>query len=106
MPFILLGFPVHDFKLPFALAKMPISFSPVLISGAATYNEGDMHFIAFEKSETNFALSAPFGSNIPDLAPPNGRSAIDVFQVITLANLATSSAETAGVILIPPFPGP
>src|SRR3989338_1654370 len=110
MPPIFLGFPVQLFLLPFALEYHSISLSLVLISGAATYKSGLTIFNAFEKASIIsffFSKLMFLGSAIiPDLAPPKGRSAIAVFHVIALANLTTSSRETVGVILMPPFPGP
>ena len=74
------------------------------------YWEGQTILKALENSSINsffsFLLIVLSSAIIPDFAPPNGRPAREHFQVIALANLETSSIETDGVILMPPFPGP
>src|SRR3989344_4910943 len=109
-PFNFLGFPVADLLSPLALTYHPISSSPMFISGAAMYLAGEISFNDLEKASTiSFLLCFDIclsSAIIPALAPPKGRSASAHFHVIVLANLKTSSSETVGVILIPPFPGP
>src|SRR3989338_5678229 len=107
---MLAGLPVQDFQESFASAKVFISFSVVLISGPAMYNLGQTAFNAIEKDLMIFCFSASdivLGSaTMPAFAPPNGKSASAFLYVMARANRATSSAETVGVIRMPPLPRP
>src|SRR3989338_10123905 len=79
------GLPVADLKEPFARTNSAISFSDVFMSGAAMYLLGQIGFIAIAKERMIsifFSRVMFFGSaTIPDLPPPNGKSAKEHFHV-------------------------
>src|SRR3989344_13056 len=104
------GFPVQLLIDPLAKAKTFISSSAVFMSGAATYWLGQTGFNACANalmSSIFFCGVISLGSAMmPDFAPPKGKPANAHFQVMVRASFATSSIETDGVILMPPFPGP
>merc|ERR1711914_47844 len=92
--------------------KIYNKYLPVYISGAGTSIAGPrkpclFNFWVNRRVTLSISQSEYFLESIviPALAPPNGTSTTEHFQVIKAAKALTSSISTSGAYLIPPLVG-